>query len=154
METRKLDIFKVLEQINQKDLFYQPLTEEEAKQFVPLVTMRWMSCTDDARQVMFLNEFANPYVFSLYKHKELLADLLVACSSGVRQRYTWMKGPSKKQSKTPAITAVICEYFGYSSKHAASAIPLLTDTDILSYAEQLGKQSDELSKIKKELKTR
>jgi hypothetical protein len=154
-QARKLNIFEVLESINQKDVgLYKSWTEEEAKQFVPLVTMRWMTGTDDARQIVLLNEFANPYVFSLYKHKELLTNLFVACSSGNSQRYTWMKGSSKATTGMPNIVSVVREYFGYSTKEAVQSIPLLKDEDILSYAEQLARQSDEISKIKKELKAR
>src|SRR5688572_7896274 len=74
----KFDLFKALGSINKKDInYYKNLSEEEAKGLFPLVLMRWMTGTDDERQVVCLNEFANPYVFSLFRHKQLLANLLV-----------------------------------------------------------------------------
>lgn len=150
---RKFDLFKALGSFNKKDInYYSKLSEEEAKELFPLVLMRWMTGTDDERQIMMLNEFANPYIFSLFRHKHLLTNLLIACSSGVTRRYSWIKGTSKKTANAPYTTGVVSEYFDYSRKHAQEAIVILTDAQIISFAEQLGRQPDEISKIKKELK--
>jgi len=151
----KLDLWKTLKSINVKNRdVYSSLSEDEAKQFVPLVLMRWMTGSNDARQIILLNEFANRYVFSLYKHKPLLANLLVACSSGDDQRYSWLKGSPKSTPSAPTVIDVIREYFEYNTREAVQAYPLLSNEDIMSYAEQLGRQPDEMSKIKKELKAR
>lgn len=151
----KLNIFTVLDQISRKKLnYYDALSEEEQKAFVPLVVMRWLSGTRDARQVVFLNELVNPSVFSLHKHKKLLYLLMTLCTTGNGQRYFWNKTLSKRSSTTPMLNSIICEFFGYSSREAADALQLLSNNDILGYAEYLGKQPDEIRKIKKELKSR
>ncbi len=151
----KLDIFTVLEQISTKNLnYYDALSEEEQKAFMPLVVMRWLSGTRNARQVYFLNELVNPSVFSLHKHKKFLYYLMTLCTTGSGQRYFWNKTLSKRSSAAPTVNATIREFFGYNSREAADALPLLSNDDVLSYAEQLGKQPDDIRKIKKELKGR
>jgi hypothetical protein len=151
----KLDIFQVLGQIDRKDIdFYDNLLEDEQKALQPFVVMRWLSGTKDAPQVYVLNEFVNPYVFELLNHKGLLYKLLTVATNGKPRRYNWLKVKSKKGSSIPFITAVVCEYFGYSKRQTGSVIPLLSDGDILEYAQQLGRQSAEITKIKAELKNR
>lgn len=152
---RKLDIFQVLDRISTKDTnFYRNLTEEEQKAFVPLVVMRWLSGTSSARQIFFLNELVNPSVFANHQHKELLFYLMTICGPGKKQRYFWNKTVSKKSTSTPTAVTVIREYFGYNTLEAAEAMKLLSNDNIMFYAEELGTQPDVLSKLKKELKTR
>lgn len=150
----KLDIFKVLNAANSKNQkFYQGLTEEERKAFIPSVTTRWMSGTSNAGQVMLINEFLNPYVFSLYKHPQLLWQLMTICNIGKSQKYTWNKLPGKKISSKPNAQRAIMQYYGYSSNEAATVLQLMDREDILAIAADLGYQSEEISKIKKEVKS-
>lgn len=151
----KLDIFRVLDNTSKKKRdFYADLTPEEQKAYVPLVTMRWLTGTKDARQIYFLNELVNPFVFNFTNHKQLLYHLMTLCTSGRSQRYYWNKALSKKTTKTPTVVGVIRDYFKYSTIQAIEALPLLDDEDILDYAEQLGRQKEDVAKIKKELKLR
>ncbi len=150
---RKLDIFQVLNHINTKDReYYKTLTDDELKGFLPFVVMRWLTGTSSSRQVYFVNTLVNQFIFNLPEHKELLYYLMTVCTSGKMQRYNWIKGPSQKNKKLPNVTGVVRDYFKYSSTHAREALPLLSREDILSYAEQLGRQPEEITKIKKELK--
>lgn len=150
---KKLDIFQTLNSINRKDKeYFHNLTEEERKAFPPYVIMRWLTGTSSGNQILFVNELVNPFVFSLQDHKELLYDLMTICAIGRQQRYNWIKGPSKKTGSTPNVLKTIGEYYGYSHKKAREVLPLLTTDDILQYAEQLGYQKDEITKIKKELR--
>ena len=149
----KLDIFRVLNALNEKNVgFYGKLTVEEQKAFQPFLVMRWMSGTSDARQVYFINEFVNPFAFSLPNHKELLWQLLVLSNSGKQQRYTWNKLPASANSPKPASVKVVAEYFKYSLKDAAEALLVLSHQDIVDLAGELGIQPDEIAKIKKEFK--
>ena len=152
----KLDLFnEVLPNLSRKnEKFYKSLTEEQAKEISPLILMRWMSGTNDARQIYFLNELVNPFVFTLGKHKELLVDLITLCASGREQRYKFNKVKSKKISKTPKTVNIIKEFFDYNTIDALEVLPIISNDDILSFAEQLGSQPPEISAIKKELKTR
>lgn len=150
--TNKLDLFKYLGSLNKKDRdAYEKLSEEEQKQVAPVLILRWLSGTNDELQIQLLNEFLNPYVFPLYKHKELLSKLSVVSTSGSNPRVTWIKSQSKKTSKTPLALEVVKDYFGYSTEHAVDAMKLLEARSIVAYAEQLGRQPDEIKKIQKEL---
>jgi hypothetical protein len=149
--TPKLDIFRVLNALNERDInFFAKLTEEEQKAFQPFLVQRWMSGTSDARQVYFINALANPYVFTLPNHKQLLWYLLVVANSGKSQRYVWNKLPAGSTSPKPLSTKIVAQYFNYSMKEAGEAVHALSKNDILNIAVDLGMQPDELSKIKKE----
>lgn len=151
----KLNIFQVLGSLSKKNIdFYDKLTEEELKGLHPLVVMRWMSGTQDARQIVFLNELVNSKVFPLTHHKRLLVNLLSASASGSGGRVQWIKAASKKTTKTPTVVSVVKDMYGYNNSDAIESARLLTNEDILEMAETLGYQSDQLRLIKKELKTR
>jgi len=151
----KLDIFQVLNKLSTKDrAYYKSLSEDEQKALAPLVVMRWLSGTRDARQILFLNELVNPFVFSMANHKELLVNLMTVSSSGRSQKYFWNKAKSKKSSGASNTVNVICDYFGYSTSEAADVLPLLSDEDVIQFAEELGVQPDTIKAIKKELKDR
>ena len=149
----KLDIFRVLKAANNKDAaFFSSLTETEKKAFLPVIVSRWMTGTTNMRQLIFINEFVNPYTFSLYKHPELLWKLLVVASSGTNQKYTWIKAPGKSHGSRPTATKLVMEYYNYSSRDAIDALDILTREDLLELAVELGWQPDEVAKIKKEVK--
>jgi len=155
MTERKLDIFRVLGHINKKDKhFYGSLTDEEQKGFAPLVVQRWLSGTNDPAQIIFLNELVNPFVFNIQKHKELIYQLMTICTDGHFSKYSYPKQKPKKSSLMPTTLKVIKQYFTYSSTDAYEALSLLSDTDILTYADELGMQKEDITKIKRELKTR
>jgi len=152
---RKLDIFTVLGKISTKDTrYYRSLNDEEKKGFLPVVVSRWLSGTSSAKQIYFINELVNPFVFSLHKHPQLLYQLMTLCGPGKSQRYFWNKTVSSKSNKTPTAVSVLREVFGYNTKQALEAMPLLSNDDIIEYAEHLGRQKDVITKLKKELKTR
>lgn len=147
-----LDIFDFLAKLNStKSGIYDGLSEEERKAFSPLVVMRWLSGTSDTRQIMMLNTFANTSVFQLGAHKKLLAGVLQACTSKVPgRRYKWMsiRGGSKKKDLA---NNVISQYYGMSSNEIRKLNPRPTSSEIMSMAEDLGFQKDELTQLKKEL---
>ena len=151
---RKVDIFELFKHINNKDIeYFNQLTEEEIKSISPLVVMRWLSGTSNMTQITFLNNIVNTKVFPLHRHKQLLYYLLLASVNG-QYRYSWRKAPTKKTSSMPLCLQAVSEYFGYSKSKTLDALPLLTDDAILGYAEELGFQPSEITKLKKELKTR
>lgn len=153
MSNKTLDIFRVLNNVDSKDAsFLSSLSDEERKAFQPFLVQRWLSGTLSARQVYFLNEIVNPYVFSLPNHKLLLWQLMTLCTSGKPQRYTWHKLPGGGGTSKPVSTRVVADYLGYSTKDATQALLLLSRDDVLSYATELGRQSDDMAKIKKEIK--
>ena len=146
-------MFQVLDHINRKDIqWYRNLTEDEQKAVVPLIIMRWMSGTLTPWQIIFLNELVNPQVFANHKHRELLFYLLTICGKDTFERYHWNK--TKSNTTTPTIVNVVREYFEYSTSDAIAALPMLSNDDILRYAGELGTSKEDITKIKKELKTR
>jgi len=152
MSDRKLNVFEVLKHINMKDVeYYTTLTEEQQQEFVPVVVQRWLSGTTDARQIVFLNEFLNSYVFTLQNHPKLLYQLMTVCSSGGRQRNNWLVSNSKVQTYKQSIQ-VISEYQQISTVEAEDVIDLFTTTQILEMAELLGYQPVEIKKLTDELK--
>lgn len=149
----KLDIFDVLNNISTKNTqYFSDLTPELQKQYVPFVITRWLSGTTDKRQVYLINEVVNNYTFSLQQHKQLLHYLMTICTSGNQKRYAWNKLPSKATTSKPLTTQVVADYFKYSIKDAKQVLHLLSKEQIIACAEQLGRQNDEITKIKKELK--
>jgi hydroxymethylglutaryl-CoA reductase len=156
-KTYKLNIFDVLNHMKAGDTsYYKGLTEEEQKGFVPRLVMRWLTGTKSAYHVNMVNEFLNPVVdqFSLkdYNHKELLYILGTICANPDQYRYTYKKMKTVKDTKIAI--SVIKEYFKYNTKHAKEVLPILTNEDIISYAEDLGKQKEEITKLKRELRNR
>lgn len=148
MATFKLDIFELLGRLDSDSAdIFSTLDDEQKKAFAPLVVARWMSGTSDEYQIIKLNEFVNPYVFSLGDHKHLLMRLLQSASTNRKKHYRWipLKG-SKKDSKR---VKVISDYFQISSREAKNYnVP---PYEIVSYAEDLGWQKSEISDLKKEL---
>lgn len=150
---RNLDLFALLNNISKKDVeAFDRLTEQELREFQPYVIMRWLTGTESARQVFYLNTLANPFVWTLPKHKKLLYYLLTTCTSGKPQRYQWIKAQAKSSPRRPTSVNVVKQYCGYSSAHAVDALNVLTVNDIIEYATDLGYQKEDIAKIKKEWK--
>lgn len=150
---KRLDIFKVLGAADGKqETFFEKLTDDERKELQPFLVARWMSGTFDAAQVYFINEFVNPYTFSLTSHKYLLWQLLTVANSGKQKRYAWNKLPSKRETGKPNAIRLVREYFGYSTADAVDALDILSRDQVLHIAEQLGRQAEDITKIRRELK--
>lgn len=149
-----LDIFDVLNHVNMNDFeYYGKLEEHEQKALHPLVLMKWMLGTNSDKQILRMNTRVNPYVFSLGQHKELLYKLLCSTTMGKSQRYSWIKTASAKKVGSLA-TAVVEEFYKCSPREAKAAMELLSGEEVLEMAEYLGRQSDELTKIKAEFKSK
>jgi hypothetical protein len=150
---RALDVFTLLDQIDKKNYYiWDSLTEEQRKEFSPLVVMRWMAgCTDPA-QIVFLNDIVNLSVFSLGNHKEFLLKLLTVCSNGQTKRYQWVNyklGGSKKMKKAVELVAT---HYRLGPKEAEDSRKLFSDEELFDLAELQGWQKDEIAELKKELK--
>lgn len=149
----KLDIFDVLAQLDAGNrALWETFSEEQQKAFASLIIMRWMSGTSDARQIIALNEFVNPYVFALGKHQQLLSKLLVASSSKKPRRYFWLSAKSKKGGSKKKVIALLKEAYEVSEKEAVTYLPNAHLDDCVALAEKLGWQKEDIAALKKELK--
>jgi hypothetical protein len=154
-KARPLDIFQALDRINHNDFgFFATLTEEQQKSFSPYVAMKWMHGTSKKKHIVRLNNRVNPYVFVLgNNHKQLMFMLMCSCTDGRAQRYTWTKAAGKTASKSHTV-ALIQEAYNYTVKQAKEVLPLFSLEDVLELAQYLGKQTDELTKLKSEHKVK
>lgn len=145
-----LDLFGFLNQLNSRNLrAYDQLEEDAKKAAHPLVIMRWLSGTGDEAQIIRLNTFVNPYVFSLGQEKELLFKLLAASCTGPK-RNQWLKGPGTKGSGKLAIK-VLMEHFDCTARDAGHLLPSWGSDDVLQCAEELGWDKADITKLKAEL---
>lgn len=155
MATRKLDIFDVIKNVDAKNVnFYSELSDEEKKAFVPFLVSRWLSGTSNARQVYFLNEIVNPFLFVSHiqrDHKELLWKLFTITGTGKPYKRSWIKLPKKDIAK-PVSTKLVAQRYNYSLRDAADAMKCLTGNDILDIADDLGIQKEIISEVRKEWK--
>ncbi len=144
----------MLAKIDEQDIqYYRNLSNDEKKQFSPFVVMQWLACTKNQTQIVLLNEIVNKRIFSLYKHPELLYNLMTTCTSGTKSFYKWKK-PPQRQHKFPISVKVVKESLEYSTVKAIDSVPALTNDDIMSIARDLGYQQDKLKDLTKELKKR
>lgn len=152
VKERALDIFNLLEQIDRKNYdLWDKLTEDQRKEFSPLVTMRWMAGTTDPVQIIFLNEIINVMVFPLGDKKELLLKLLTVCSNGTPKRYQWINYKTGGNKKKKLSTKLVADHYGISMREAEDTIKLFSSEEIMELAEVNGLQKDELKDLKKEL---
>lgn len=144
------DLFHFLGQLSKRDLqAFEKLTPEGQKAAHPFVIMRWLSGTKDRAQIVRLNTFANPYMFSLGNEKPLLFKLLAASCTGKQGRYQWSKGPGSSGTKL-AVEAIKAKY-DCNAREANGYLELLEPADIMGYAEDAGWEKDQIAKLKKEL---
>lgn len=145
-------MFETLNKISKKDRkYFQNLSEQEKKEFAPVVIMRWLAGIKDPAQIFFLNELVNPFVFDLYYHKDLLYKLMTICTDGSGHRYTWMKAKGKSISM-PSTVKLVKMHYSYSTTEAQSALEILNEADVLELAEAYALDKDEIAKIKTEYK--
>lgn len=149
---RALDIFMVLEQIDKKNYgLWDLLTDEQRKEFAPLVAMRWMAGTTDHLQVYLLNETVNMSLFSLGDRKELLLKLLTACATGGKKRYSWINYKVTSTKTKKKAVQLIADQYNLSLKEAEDSMRLFSSDEIMELGEMAGLQKEELKDLKKEL---
>ena len=125
----KLDLFKqVLPALDKRDMkFFDKLSEEEKKEIVPWLLMRWMSSSAGAAEhhIMMVNDIVNKD-FSVFSprvtqgksgHLGLQWKLLALCGTGRGQRHQWI-APPKGVIKNKLEAAVLKIY------------PLMKDEDL------------------------
>lgn len=144
------DLFAFLSRMNARDqLAYSKLQDDAKKAAAPLVIMRWLSGTSDPAQIIRINQFVNPYIFSLGKEPELLFKLMASSCTGKVSRVNWLKGPSGTGNRL-AVKAVM-EHYELSSREASEYLMVMSPADVVSCAESLGWEKDQIKKLSTEL---
>lgn len=137
-EKQDFNLFEALAALDKKDYnYYDRLTPEQQKKFVPFMMIHWMSAIkssgDLARYyVISTNEHANTYLFneSVMKHPKLQWYMLCASSPGLgKQFHQWIPHIKERVSKLrePAKAKDIKEYYKKIYKTASA-----NDLDLLS----------------------
>lgn len=137
-EKQDFNLFEALAALDKKDYnYYDRLTPEQQKKFVPFMMIHWMSAIkssgDLARYyVISTNEHANTYLFneSVMKHPKLQWYMLCASSPGLgKQFHQWIPHIKERVSKLrePAKAKDIKEYYKKIYKTAGA-----NDLDLLS----------------------
>lgn len=151
-KTRPLDIFQVLGKLDKKEInFYDSLSDTEQKSVAPVVIMRWLSGINNRQQIIILNEYANPYVFTLFHHKKLLWLLLTVCTTGNIKRYKWNKVVTSSNNSTPECIKCIKQYYNYNTKDAKIVFNTIQPLIIIEMAEEMGYSDTDINNIKREL---
>jgi hypothetical protein len=104
-EKQDFDLFEALDALDKKDYkYFDKLTEEQQKKFVPYMMTHWMSAVkaDGGIQgyyVMSTEFYANKHLFNEYvqKHPKLVWQMLCASSPGIGKKFhQWIPHLSTK----------------------------------------------------------
>jgi hypothetical protein len=121
-DNQDINLFDTLERLDRKDYaWYDSLSEEQKKKFVPYMLLHWMSAIKGNKDLqtyytMSSNESANKYMFNevIQKHPKLQYLMLCAISPGNGKQFHQYI-PHLKQSivslKEPAKQKDVKEYF-------------------------------------------
>jgi len=131
-EKQDFNLFEALDALDKKDYgYYDRLTPEQQKKFVPFMLIHWMSAIksngDLSRYyVISTNEHANKYLFNerVMKNPKLQWLMLCAASPGLgKQFHQWTPHIKDRVSKLrePAKTKDIKEYFKKVYKSASDS---------------------------------
>ena len=156
----KIDVFKLLAALNQRDFkFYSQLSDEEKKGFAGIVAMRWLSNVSDKNRdmceyhIQMVNDGANKHFWNseMQKHPKLQYLSLAVCGIGTKQRHEWIKGPAqKKQNK---ILTMLREFCPTASSDELEMLFDMNEFDgLIEIAIMLGYQDDQIKVLKKEIK--
>ena len=122
LDNQDLDLFEVLAALDKKDYgFYDKLSDEQQKKFVPYMMLLWMSAIKGSEglsryYIMSTAEYANKYFFNerVQNHPKLQWLMLCAASPGLgKQFHQWIPQIKDKVSKLqePAKLKDIKEYY-------------------------------------------
>jgi len=105
LEKQDFPLFEAIEALDKKDYyFYDRLTEEQQRKFIPFMLIKYLSYVKGSREVsgyytLSTNYHANKYFFNenVQKHPKLQWLMLCAASPGIGKQYhPWM--PQIKES--------------------------------------------------------
>jgi len=146
------DLFAFLGELNAGKLTaYENLSDDTKKAASPVVVGRWLTGTGDQAQIMRLNTFVNPYIFSLGSEKNLLFKLMAASCTGPK-RNTWIKAPGTGSKNSKLAIEAVMRVHDCSSREANHLLVQMSGDDVLQCAEQAGFEKADITKLKAEYK--
>jgi hypothetical protein len=149
---RALDIFWLLGQLDRKNHdVWEGLTEEQRKEVSPYVILRWLAGNvEEPEQLVNLADIAAPYAFEFGDEKDLMLKVFAACTVGGPKRYNWVNYKVTAKRKNRAV-GLVAETYKWPLRHAAEALHMFTNEELLELAQLQGWQADEVKDLKKEL---
>lgn len=138
-EKQDFDLFEALAAIDRKDYsYYDRLTVEQQKKFVPFMMLHWMSAVKaneglSRYYVMSTAEYANKYMFNenVQKHPKLQWLMLCSASPGLgKQFHQWIPHIKERVSKLKELAKAkdVKDYF-------KKIYPRTSDSDLSLLAE-------------------
>jgi hypothetical protein len=138
LEKQDFNLFEAIAAIDKKDYdYYDRLTPEQQKKFVPFMMTHWISVVKGKRELsqyylQSVDYYANKYMFNenVYKHPKLQWLMLCAASPGIGKQYhQWIPHISQSVSKLKSKPVVkdIKEYF-------KKVYPKTSDSDLKEIA--------------------
>jgi hypothetical protein len=124
--SNKLDLKAILNAIDSQNLgYYASLTEDERKQYVPLVLMRYMSSLPDQNPnacyaALAVNDLVNIGFWNLSRHPELQHMLLCLSGVGGRNFRPWL--PTDRKKKSGKVASWLMELFPHLDDEEISLI--------------------------------
>lgn len=153
----KLDIFEVLENIDKRNFnYYATLDDNLKKEFVPFVTMKWLSQVNASPEIseyylLMVNDLLNREFWALRNHPELIWKLMCVIGIGQKMRHEWV--PMTKQSKTPKLDELFKKkYPTVGEKELETLRRVATKDAIVRLCEDLGMEKKEHKPYLDELK--
>jgi len=143
----KLDIFKVLSALDNKDyIFYDSLSDLEKKGFTAFLTNKWMASVEGSTELQHYylastNHYSNKHLFDINKHPKLQYLSLVASSPGIgKQRHVWIKSKKKEISKSKQnIKKILTDmYPTYKEEDIEVLSTMVTKRELSKYAKDSG----------------
>ena len=141
------DIFEQIKEIEKDNTDYDGFSEEDKKAINPFMLLKWMSYTNDSKQILHLNGLSNPKVFALYQHKALLYKLLVASTEG-KHHYKWLKREGKNGS---LVLKMISNAHNCGLRDAKELLDLYSKEELLDLCSDMNYDKIEADKVKKEI---
>jgi len=143
-EDQDFDMFEALSALDKKDYgYYDRLTEEQRKKFVPFMMIMWLSAIKGKTElqqyyVLSTNEFANKYLFNenVQKHPKLQWLMLCTSGFGSKQFHQWIPQIKQNVSKLKEKASIkdIKEY--YKKIYPKSDDEVLTEFSMLFTEQQ------------------
>lgn len=143
-KARKLDIFHVLQAIDQRDFNWLSSQPEDArKEFAALTAIRWASAVRGdgltaAYMLLLVNERLNRYLFDLHKYPDLCFRLLASCGCGRTLRHEWIKGAERTVSDNVALQLLAEHHPLANDRELRDLLSLYTRKQFASFVADCG----------------